>query len=94
LIVALPKLKCEQEPDTHFIYSNIGYAILGAALSRAADQSYTDYVQEHIYAPLGMRHTRFEPDDQMIPNLARGYVLHDGRIDPEKPAEELRKGRG
>jgi len=36
LIAALPKLKYEQEPGTRFIYSNIGYAILGAALSRAA----------------------------------------------------------
>jgi len=36
LITALPKLKYEQEPGTRFIYSNIGYAILGAALSRAA----------------------------------------------------------
>ena len=94
LIAALPKLKYEQEPDTHFIYSNIGYAILGAALSRAAGQSYTDYVQQHIFAPLGMRHTRFEPDDQIIPALAKGYVLHDGLADPKQPAEELRTGRG
>jgi len=30
----------------------------------------------------------------MIPNLAKGYVLHDGLADPRQPAEELRKGRG
>jgi CubicO group peptidase (beta-lactamase class C family) len=94
LIAALPKLKYEQEPDTHFIYSNIGYAILGAALSRAAGQPYTDYVQEHIFTPLGMRHTRFETDDQMIPALAKGYILHDGLVDPKQPAEESRNGRG
>jgi CubicO group peptidase (beta-lactamase class C family) len=94
LIAALPKLKYEQEPGTHFIYSNMGYAILGAALSRVAGQPYTDYVQQHIFAPLGMRHTRFEPDDQMTPALAKGYVLHDGMADPKQPAEELRTGRG
>jgi CubicO group peptidase (beta-lactamase class C family) len=94
LIAALPNLKYEQEPDTHFIYSNIGYAILGAALSRAAGQSYIDYVQEHIFAQLGMRHTRFEPDSQMIPALAKGYVLRDGLADPKQSAEELRNGRG
>jgi CubicO group peptidase (beta-lactamase class C family) len=63
-------------------------------LSRAAGQPYADHVQEQIVAPLGMRHTRFEPDKQMIPNLAEGYVLHDGLADPRQPAEELRKGRG
>ena len=94
LIAALPKLKYEQEPGTHFIYSNIGYAILGAALSRDAGQSYTDYVQEHIFAPLEMRHTRFEPDEHMVPALAKGYVLHNGVADPKQPAEELRNGRG
>jgi CubicO group peptidase (beta-lactamase class C family) len=94
LIAALPKLKYEQEPGTHFIYSNIGYAILGAALSRAAGQPYTEYVREHIFVPLGMAHTQFEPDDQMIPALAKGYVLHDGLADPKQPAEELKNGRG
>ena len=32
LIAALPKLQYAYEPGTHFVYSNIGYAILGAAL--------------------------------------------------------------
>ena len=94
LIAALPKLKYEKEPDTHFIYSNIGYAILGAALSRAAGESYTDYIQDHIFRPLGMQHTRFEPDKQMIPALAHGYVLHDGMADPKQSAADLKTGRG
>lgn len=94
MIGALPKLKYEHEPDTHFIYSNIGYAILGAALSRAAGQPYTDYVRENIFVPLGMVHTQFEPDDQMISALAKRYVLHDGLADPKQPAEELKNGRG
>jgi CubicO group peptidase (beta-lactamase class C family) len=97
LIAALPNLKYEQEPDTHFIYSNIGYAILGAALSRAAGQCRSIVYglrSGHIFAPLEMRHTRFEPDDQTIPALAKGYVLHDGVTDPKQPAEELKNGRG
>ena len=94
LLAALDQLKYEQEPDTHFIYSNIGYAILGAALGRAAGQTYTEYVQQHIFAPLGMTQTGFEPDDRMRARLANGYVLHDGLIDPKQPAEELKSGRG
>jgi hypothetical protein len=82
------------DPGTHFIYSNMGYEILGAALSRAAGEPYVDYIQEHIFVPLGMRHTRFEPDEQTIPFLAKGYVLRDGLADPKKPTEELRNGRG
>lgn len=40
LIAALPHLRYQYEPGTRFFYSNIGYAILGAALSRAAGESY------------------------------------------------------
>jgi CubicO group peptidase (beta-lactamase class C family) len=94
LIAALPKLKYAAEPGTHFIYSNIGYAILGAALSRAAGVSYTDYIRDRIFRPLGMQHTRFEPDAQMLPTLAKGYVLHDGVVDSKPSATDLKNGRG
>lgn len=40
LVAALPHLKYNFEPGTRFSYSNIGYAILGAALSRAAGEPY------------------------------------------------------
>ena len=66
---ALPHVKYQFEPGKFYSYSNIGYAILGAALSRAADQSYTDYVQQHILSPLGMRHTGFEPNAEMLAEL-------------------------
>jgi CubicO group peptidase (beta-lactamase class C family) len=44
LIASLPHTHYILEPSTRFSYSNIGYAILGAALSRAAGESYLDYV--------------------------------------------------
>jgi CubicO group peptidase (beta-lactamase class C family) len=94
LIAALPKLKYAAEPGTHFIYSNIGYAILGATLSRAAGVSYTDYIRDQVFRPLGMQHTRFEPDEQMLSTLAKGYVLHDGVADPKPSAVDLKNGRG
>src|ERR1700757_3518361 len=51
LIAALPHTKYLYEPGTRFSYSNIGYAILGAALSHAAHQSYTEYVKQKILLP-------------------------------------------
>jgi CubicO group peptidase (beta-lactamase class C family) len=57
LIAALPHVHYQCEPGTQYFYSNVGYAILGATLSRAAGQPYTAYVPEHIFAPLGMTHT-------------------------------------
>ncbi len=75
LIAALPHLHHQFEPGTRFLYSNIGYAILGAALSRAAGASYLEYVPKHIFAPLGMTHTALERNAQMLPHLSKGYQL-------------------
>jgi CubicO group peptidase (beta-lactamase class C family) len=94
LIAALPKLSYEEEPGTHFLYSNIGYAILGVALSRAAGEPYTKYVREHIFVPLGMANTTFDPDEHMTNALAKGYIVHNGVAEAEVPARELRNGRG
>jgi D-alanyl-D-alanine carboxypeptidase len=94
LLSALPKVRFQHEPDTHYLYSNIGYAILGASLSRAAGKPYVDYVTENFLDPLGMTHTAFEPNQEIEPRITKGYsVREDGTVDWETPAKE-HEGRG
>ena len=94
LVSALPAVKYVSEPDTRFLYANVGYAILGAALGRAAGQPYVDYMREQILVPLGMTHTAFELDAAMRPRLAKGYEVDGARADPASAARELAAGRG
>ncbi len=95
LIAALPHVKYALEPGTHFSYSNIGYAILGATLSRAAKQPFTDYVREKILLPLGMTHSDFEATPAIRKTLATGYVYNDDKKPDSTDAEtELKTGRG
>lgn len=96
LIAALPHTHYTVEPGTRFSYSNIGYAILGAALSRAAGESYTTYVPKHIFQPLGMTHTAFERTSDMLPHLSKGYQVMGptGPADSETPQREHETGRG
>src|SRR5262245_30678843 len=93
MIAALPRTKYDFEPGTRFSYSNIGYAVLGAALSRAAGQSYLEYVSQKIFAPLGMTHTAFEPNEKIMPHLSKGYGVQGDRVDAETPDRE-HQGRG
>lgn len=37
-------------------YSNLGYAVLGAALTQAAGPAYCELVAEHVLSPLGLPH--------------------------------------
>jgi CubicO group peptidase (beta-lactamase class C family) len=93
LIAALPVTHYQFEPGTRFSYSNIGYAILGAALSRAAGQPYVAYVTKNIFAPLGMRHTTLELTPDMLPHLSKGYQVDGGNVDADLPQRE-HNGRG
>ena len=94
LIAALPRTKYDHEPDTRFQYSNIGYAILGAALARAAGVPYTSYVREKIFLPLGMTRTAFEPDGAIRATLSKGYEIgRSGEVSFEAPLRE-HEGRG
>lgn len=94
LLKALPQTTYAHEPDTRFLYSNIGYGILGAALGRASGTPYTTYVQQRILAPLGMTHTAFEPNATIQPHLTVGYAVdRSGNVSAEASTRE-HAGRG
>jgi CubicO group peptidase (beta-lactamase class C family) len=93
LIRALPETSYAFEPGTRFYYSNVGYAILGAALGRCAGRPFVDYVQERIFSPLGMTHSAFEPTSSIRANLAIGYAVTSDKPDAAVPQRE-HQGRG
>lgn len=94
VLSVLPRVMYAHEPGTRFLYCNIGYALLGLALGRAAGQPFTAYVQQQILEPLGMTSSGFEPTAPMRPLLTRGYdVSKDGKIDWSGPDGEW-NGRG
>jgi CubicO group peptidase (beta-lactamase class C family) len=95
LYAALPHTSYQSYPGTEYSYSNIGYATLGAALARAAGQSYVEWERSHVFKPLGMVRTRFELDPTIEADVAVGYeVRDDGTLDDRTAAQEARDGRG
>jgi serine-type D-Ala-D-Ala carboxypeptidase len=49
------------EPGASAVYSDIGFIILGEALSRIADERLDRFCQHEVFGPLGMAHTMFKP---------------------------------
>lgn len=68
------------EPDTKYHYSSYGYNLLGAAIEKASGLSYGEYIQRHIFGPLGMFDSRMDDPRASIPNRVKGYRFVDGRI--------------
>jgi CubicO group peptidase (beta-lactamase class C family) len=59
--------------NERFKYSNIGYSLLGMIIAAATDQSYNDYVREHIVDRLGLTDTGPEYDSARATEYATGY---------------------
>ncbi len=94
ILASIPTTRVETAPGAAYSYSNIGFGILGLAVSRAAGDPFMDLVTEQIFEPLEMTTAGFRPTPNLERHLAAGYVVQrDGTIDPGPPARE-HGGRG
>lgn len=50
-------------PGENYLYSNSGYLVLKQVIERVSGTTYGDYLNEHIFTPLDMRHTTCRSDD-------------------------------
>jgi CubicO group peptidase (beta-lactamase class C family) len=62
------------EPGTKFQYSNSGYIVLGYLIEKISGQTYTEFLQENIFTPLGMSDTGLDNNEAILLQRAQGYV--------------------
>jgi uncharacterized protein YbbC (DUF1343 family)/CubicO group peptidase (beta-lactamase class C family) len=60
----------EWAPGSQFVYSDINFVVMGALVERLSGQSLDQYTAQHIFAPLGMKETRFLPPPSWEPRIA------------------------
>ncbi|MGH8138187.1 MAG: serine hydrolase domain-containing protein [Steroidobacteraceae bacterium] len=67
-------------------YSNYATTLAGYLVQRVSGQSFDDYVENHIFKPLGMTHATFRQPlpAQFSPDMAKGYRVAS---EPAKPYE-------
>lgn len=53
----LATLELSRAPGAGWEYSNLNYMLLGLIIEAASGESYPDYIQHHIFDPLGMGHS-------------------------------------
>jgi CubicO group peptidase (beta-lactamase class C family)/D-alanyl-D-alanine dipeptidase len=67
-------------PGTHTKYSNAGIAVVGYLLETKSQQPFASYVKHAVLESLGLRQSSFEPEPNILRNLAKGEMwTYDGR---------------
>lgn len=58
------------QPGTQFIYTDIGYILLGQIITKVSGRSLTTYMKKYLFDPLGMHETFFCPQNHLIDRIA------------------------
>ncbi len=63
-------VKPDGPPGARLVYSDINFILLGELVHRLSGQMLSDYSREHIFLPLGMQETMFQPPPSLAPRIA------------------------
>ncbi|MEQ9402438.1 MAG: serine hydrolase domain-containing protein [Cyclobacteriaceae bacterium] len=94
LLEAIPATNFVSTPGARYNYSNIGFGILGLAISRAANKPFIELMETEVFEPLNMKNTYYVIPENKMQNWAHGRSGGPiGGYDDERPKKEL-VGRG
>jgi CubicO group peptidase (beta-lactamase class C family) len=63
----------EFNPGEKWAYNNSAYILLGAVIEKVSGKSYEDFIEQEIFAPLGMKSSRYGHQREVIPGRVAGY---------------------
>src|SRR5260370_22725029 len=63
----------EFEPGEKWNSSNSGYVLLGYLIEKISGKTYSQFVQENIFTPLGMKDSGYDSNSAIIERRASGY---------------------
>ncbi len=80
----------EFEPDTKYQYSNAGINTAARIIEVISGMSYEDFMQQRLFAPLGMTDTTFWPSEAQEQRIALSYKPNADKSDIEAvPVSQL-----
>jgi CubicO group peptidase (beta-lactamase class C family) len=80
LLKIVERIPLAYPPGTKWSYSNLGYLTLGVLIHRVTGEFYGDFLQQHIFRPLGMTTTRIISEEDIVANRSAGYRLVKGEL--------------
>ncbi|MFB3895248.1 MAG: serine hydrolase domain-containing protein [bacterium] len=72
------------EPETKFVYSDLGFIMLGEIVERVSGMPLDQFAKQRIFDPLGMKDTMYNPPDALKSRCAatekQNGVVFQGRV--------------
>ncbi|MGH9657735.1 MAG: serine hydrolase domain-containing protein [Bryobacteraceae bacterium] len=63
-------LPLDEAPGRKTVYSDVGFILLGAIIEQTAGQTLDAFCEKELFAPLGMKDTRFNPPRELWDRIA------------------------
>lgn len=73
LIAIFKDKPLEFAPGEKWSYNNSAYALLGAVIEKVSGKTYEDFIEQEIFAPLGMKRSSYVNLREIVPGRAAGY---------------------
>ncbi|MFQ6046655.1 MAG: serine hydrolase domain-containing protein, partial [Gemmatimonadales bacterium] len=97
ILASIPNTAYQAPPGEEYSYSNIGFGILGLAVSRAAGKPFMDLMREMVFDPLEMSSSFFVLTPAFSERMSVGHAnwgeAGEGAVNTELPERE-HDGRG
>lgn len=77
MMAAIAKMPLLFEPGTHYSYS-LGHDVMAAVIEAVKGQTFGEYLQKHIFEPLGVKDAYFHLDEGTRSRLTAQYTVDMG----------------
>ncbi len=81
-VAELRTVELAARPGERYSYCSGNYNLLGRIIETVSGQSFGDYMQQHVFAPLEMRHSFTSEHEARQDGLVQGYRWVFGRLVP------------
>src|SRR5690606_12900146 len=71
-----------REPGTSYMYDNFAYLLLGLIVQNVSGEPFEQYIDKHVFEPLGMFNSTYELSGRLMEQLATGYDAKNEPIEP------------
>ena len=71
-------------PDSQYRYANSGINTAGRIIEVVSGMAYERFLEERLFAPLGMHDTTFWPSEAQVRRVAKSYAYNEAKQDLEE----------